>query len=287
MEQQIQRVLVKLGENLKVLAFKQIRGGEISDTFYAKTSDREYFIKFKQGATSSFFECEVEGLLELQKSQMVRTPEVYGFGEIENYAFLVMEWISGHRSQNSLQQLGESIARLHQVTGTAFGFKSDNMVGNFPQFNKLNDSWIDFYRDSRLLPQMEIANKKGLLPKETLKKLDRLLGGLDKWLPANCSPSLLHGDLWDGNWLAGPGGVPYLIDPAVYYGHYEVELAYTELFGRFPDEFYHAYKEVHPISPDYADRRELYQIYQLINHLNHFGLRYLEPINQVLKYYVG
>jgi fructosamine-3-kinase len=134
---------------------------------------------------------------------------------------------------------------------------------------------------------MRLAQRNDALPAERLRRLEILLARLDEWLPPDPPASLLHGDLWGGNWLVTSAGQPALIDPAVYYGHREADLAFTELFGGFPPAFYAAYREAWPLDPGYADRKELYNLYHLLNHLNLFGEGYGSSVDIILRRYTG
>ncbi|HSH81210.1 MAG TPA: fructosamine kinase family protein, partial [Herpetosiphonaceae bacterium] len=144
------------------------------------------------------------------------------------------------------------------------------------------------FRERRLRPQMDLARAGGRLPATRERLLDRLLERLDRWIDHRPEPpSLIHGDLWGGNWLTNTNGRPALIDPAVYYGHREAELAMCRLFGGFPDTFFAAYDEAWPPLPGRDERLPLLQLYHLLNHLNLFGEGYGGQVDGVLRRYVG
>ena len=151
------------------------------------------------------------------------------------------------------------------------------------QENTPEHSWIIFFRNHRLIPQFKKAEV--WFDSSDRKRISRLLDNLEDDLQEPDFPSLLHGDLWSGNYITGKDGEAWLIDPAVYVGHAEADLAMTELFGGFPQRFYGAYNEVNPIDPGFRDRRDLYNLYHLLNHLNLFGGSYLEPVKQILRVY--
>ncbi|HMQ31833.1 MAG TPA: fructosamine kinase family protein, partial [Chloroflexaceae bacterium] len=183
--------------------------------------------------------------------------------------------------------LGEQLAALHRHSAPVFGLERDNFIGGSPQPNGRLVSWPAFFRERRLLPQLDLAAANGLLPAARRRALERLAGRLDDLLASAEPPALIHGDLWGGNVVGAPGGAPALIDPAVSYSHREAELAFTELFGGFTPRFYAAYNAAWPLDPGYADRRDLLNLYHLLNHLNLFGEGYGLQVDQVLRRYVG
>lgn len=242
----------------------------------------------------------------------VRVPQVYAHGPATGGrpAFIVMEWIergslrSGDFSRPAAETakavttkgrtlapgevLGWQLAALHRTTADAYGLDHNNYCGDTPQDNRWASSWIEFYGQRRLGFQMELAGRRGLLPRQRRQRLERLIGMLDHWIDENaCRPALLHGDLWSGNWLVDAANQPVLIDPAVYYGDREAELAMCRLFGGFPPEFYRAYDEAWPPAPGRDERIPLYQLYHLLNHLNLFGEAYGGQVDSVLSRYVG
>lgn len=283
----IAQAVREAGENDEILDIRSVSGGEINEAFKVSTKgSHHYFVKLNKQMQGDFFESEKEGLELLRSSQTIAIPKVYFCGEVDGTACLVLEWIEGSQTGETVGELGQQTALMHQNHGEAYGLEEDNYLGTFEQPNGWHDDWVAFYRDKRLSIQVELAEKKGRLNLKRRKGLEQILSRLGKWIPSDVAPSLLHGDLWGGNWLAGTNGKPYLIDPAVYYGHHEVELAFTELFGGFPQRFYDTYREVHPISREYEDRRELYQLYYLLVHLNAFGESYGGSVDRVIKKYV-
>lgn len=270
-----------------------VSGGDIGQSFRLETPAGRYFLKFRTEAPAGIFTAERDGLERLARnSRSVQIPEVIAHEgpEKTGTGWILMEWIepSSIQPHGMAETLGRGLAELHQHTSSVYGLERNNFIGLLPQPNRQREKWADFYRDCRLLPQMEIAGKRNRLPPDRNRLLNRLLDRLDNWLDdSTISPSLLHGDLWGGNWMVGPGGAPYLIDPAVYYGHREVDLAFTELFGGFPNRFYDAYREAFPLKTDYQDRKPLYQLYYLLVHLNHFGESYGSSVDRILKRYAG
>jgi fructosamine-3-kinase len=283
----LQEALYSIGDFSPIQQYRRVHGGDINDSFYVQSEKQQYFIKIRRSLPPRFFQCEAMGLETLREANVINVPFVYGVNETNDYGFLILEWIEGEETSKTAEQLGYAVARLHQCYGPSFGFVEDNYIGLLPQKNGWYDNWIDYFRECRLLPQLRLAEQKGRMPAQRRNKLEKLLSSLERWLPKDCSPSLLHGDLWGGNWIAGANGVPYLIDPAVFYGHYEFEIAFTELFGGFPSRFYETYNELMPLSSDYHERKQLYQLFYLLVHLNLFGETYGSAVDRVLQRYVG
>ena len=206
-------------------------------------------------------------------------------------AYLVLEWIEtdGARSHDAtMEDFGARLAAMHRHTASQHGLEIDNFIGRLPQRNTPDPSWSAFYRDQRIRPQMEMARQRGLLPKRREDLLTRLMDRLPDLLDdAAIQPALLHGDLWGGNYLIDDQGEAVLIDPAVYYGHREMDLAMTALFGGFSRRFYEAYAAAYPLDPGYDERQPLYQLYYILAHLNLFGESYGGRVDSLAAYYVG
>ncbi|MGA8261817.1 MAG: fructosamine kinase family protein [Arenicellales bacterium] len=249
-----------------------IGGGCINRAVRLSDGWRSYFVKLNEPASVDMFEAEREGLATLAAAGAVRVPAPLAAGSTTGFAFLVLELIPLRRlSRDGWAALGEQLAALHRSTAPQFGWHRSNTIGATPQTNPWTASWIEFWRRHRLGYQLEIAAGRGL-DAATLSRgkelLDRLGGLLADYHPR---PSLLHGDLWSGNVAADEQGGPVLFDPAVYYGDREADLAMSELFGRFDEAFYQAYREAWPPDPGYESRKTLYNLYHVLNHFNLFG----------------
>jgi protein-ribulosamine 3-kinase len=215
---------------------------------------------------------EAEGLRELASAHAVRIPQVFASGVRGDEAFLEIERIEVTRPTAACEALlGEQLAAQHRITKPCFGWHRDNTIGLTPQPNGWMESWVGFFRERRLGFQLELAYHNGFATllqaqgERLLEALPLLLSGHEP------QPSLLHGDLWAGNWLAGEGGVPFIFDPAVYYGDREADLAMTHLFGGFGASFYRAYESTWPLEKGHERRRDLYNLYHVLNHANLFG----------------
>ncbi|MBO8172854.1 MAG: fructosamine kinase family protein [Bacillaceae bacterium] len=278
-----------MGEDGPICGIRPVSGGSISRAYQVETGRGTYFVKINTEAPPALFTREAEGLTLLKKSGAVRVPEVYHVSlPAAATGYIVMEWVEGSRTAGTEEELGRNVACLHQVTGPDFGLEQDNYIGRLPQPNGWDRDWITFLREKRLGYQAKLAENNGYFPANRRRKMDHLLASLDRWIDVKqVKPSLLHGDLWGGNWMTGSGGMPYLIDPAVFYGDREFELAFTELFGGYSSVFYQAYREVYPLSPGYEERKEIYQLYYLLVHLNLFGESYGSSVDRILNRYVG
>ena len=191
-----------------------------------------------------------------------------------------------------MEELGFQFAKLHYFSGEKFGFPEDNYLGDSPQSNSPSKNgsinWPTFYVENRLQFQAALAVKNGYMTPELQNLLELLYNKIPELLSGTeDKPSLLHGDLWSGNYLIDKNGRSWLIDPAVYYGHREADLAMTSLFGGFSKTFYSAYESAFPLAPGYAEREPLYQLYHLLNHLNLFGTGYYRQVISILKRFAG
>lgn len=226
---------------------------------------------------------EADGLKALAECSAVRIPQVLKAEEWNGETYLLMEWLGfGPKTDRAAASLGEQLARQHRVCGRQFGWRRDNFIGATPQFNALNDDWISFFREHRLGFQLRLAAEngyRGALQEHGAHLLEKLPAFFRDYTP---KPSLLHGDLWGGNWGVLETGEPVIFDPAVYYGDRETDLAMTELFGGFGPEFYSAYNAAWPLDAGYRVRRDLYNLYHILNHLNLFGGGYLQQAERMM-----
>lgn len=277
------------GDATRIVDKQPVYGGDINQTFKLTLSNgRSVFMKSNAPNNLSFFEAEANGLEALRQTETIGVPQVLGIGADKNISFLLMEYLeAAPRISGYWEVFGRELAALHRADckhlAGSFGFFEDNYIGASPQKNTPMPSWVDFFRECRLLPQIRMAEQyfDPGLRRLCIKLLDRL----DSYLPEPEFPSLLHGDLWSGNASPGSDGKAWIYDPAAYVGHHEAELAMTELFGRNPEEFYRAYHEITSIDSCYRDRKDIYNLYHLLNHLNLFGGSYLDSVRQILSRY--
>ena len=287
------------GSSIAITDTERLSGGDINKAYGLTLNNGQHvFMKANAKDKAAFFTAEAAGLTAIARTKAIATPDILctgtDDGEDVGYSFLLLKYIKrGNPAKNYWEDFASNLAVMHKADTNAFiaagtnrfGFFQDNFIGARPQLNTPSDSWISFFRDSRLVPQFKAADS--YFGTEDRTKITRLLDHLDDFLIEPEKPSRLHGDLWSGNVMCGPDGKAMLIDPACYVGHAEADLAMTELFGGFPTAFYEAYREANPLQPGYENRRDLYNLYQLLNHLNLFGPTYLSPVLSIVDEYVG
>lgn len=281
------------GSEVSIKSKQSVAGGDINEAYRLLLSNgEEVFLKINNGAGENFFRAEANGLLAL-KDAGANVPEVLGLGnEPTGERFLLLSYErSDWPAQDYWTLLGHNLANIHRAKTISwtregvYGFYEDNFIGATKQKNSPMPGWTEFFRDNRLGWQMELADH--YFDKEDRRLCHKLLEKLGDFLVEPQFPSLLHGDLWNGNVMPDRFGKPMLIDPAVYVGHHEADIAMTELFGGFSHIFYNAYHEIVPKESGYAERRDIYNLYHLLNHLNLFGGSYLAAVRRILKRYVG
>lgn len=273
-------ILDTLGRGTPI-RMERVGGGCIADARLAYFADgTSVFVKTAR-SIQGMFEAEAQGLRELASAGVIRIPRVLAVG----VDALVLERINpAPEKPGFFESFGRAFARLHQHRGAAPGFSSDNFIGSTPQINTPLEApgWPEFFLQQRLRFQVRLTVKNGFggeLESLLNRAEDKIAGLLGE---SNETPSLLHGDLWSGNFMVDDQGEACLIDPAVYYGHREADLAMTRLFGGFPADFYRAYEELTPLAPGHRRRLPVYQLYHLLNHLNLFGRAYFAQCRQIL-----
>jgi len=263
-----------------------VSGGDIASVFKATTDQKTYLVKYQSSPTAlSMLQAEERGLETIAKTKTIATPQLYGTHLFGEGALLLMDFIpSKGATPKDYEKLGKQLAQLHQCTAKNFGSTSDNYIGSLPQSNRQQEDWTTFYVEERLLPQLQLALTNNYLHAKEIPSKEAMMTYCAPLLQ-NVQPSLIHGDLWSGNYLIATDGTPYLIDPAVYYGHGEVDIAMSQLFGGFGPAFYEAYFATHPVKDKEAfqKRNDLYQLYYLLVHLNLFGRSYYRSVKDILQ----
>ncbi len=247
-------------------------GGCINSAYRLEGEGGAYFVKLNRKELCPMFEAEAEGLREIAATKTVRVPAPVCWGVAHDRAYLVMESLNLRPGRGACDRImGQRLAAMHEVEKPYFGWFRDNTIGSTPQPNRRHGDWIEFWAERRLGFQLELAASQGYgrsLQREGEKLRERLPVFFAGYNP---KPSLLHGDLWGGNYAADETGEPVIFDPACYYGDREADIAMTELFGGFGKDFYAAYAESYPLEAGYATRKLLYNLYHILNHLNLFG----------------
>lgn len=276
------------GKPATIVSRSPVSGGCIANGLRLETSTgRRYFCKQSATLPPAMFTAEARGLLALRCDGGPRVPQPVAVFTGGRESFILMEWVEAGRASGGFQRrFGGKLARMHRtLAGDRFGFEADNFIGSTPQPNPWSDSWLAFFAEQRLGFQTRRAVDAGRLDARTARAVESIMGRVGDLLVEPPRPSLLHGDLWGGNFLCDSTVEPVLIDPAVYYGHPEADLAMTELFGGFGADFYGGYREVSPLQPGYRDRRDLYNLYHMLNHLNIFGHGYLAGVQSIVGRY--
>jgi len=253
---------------------QSLSGGCINSAFKLEGKGGSYFVKHNSADLLNMFIAEAAGLEAMAETNTIRVPKPICHGIADNQSYLVMEYIrfgGGH----SIEQLGEQLAEMHRCTSDQFGFHINNTIGSTHQDNTLHDDWVSFWQQRRLGFQLELAKKNGCghrLSSSGEKLLELIPQFFTDYQP---QPSLLHGDLWGGNYSYTSDGQPVIFDPATYYGDREADIAMTECFGGFGGGFYAAYNSAWQLDEGYSIRKTLYNLYHIINHFNLFGGGYL------------
>ncbi len=259
-----------------------VSGGSITPAFRLSAAGQSYFLKYATNPSPGFFAAEAAGLEQLRRAQSaLKVPHVAGRGRLGDAEWLILEWLDPVRGQTLSEELGRGLAALHRQQAAVWGWERDGFIGSLTQSNRRCSGWAEFWWKQRLLPQILLAEGyfQGKAWQEDLPAaLDRVLAPAEEE-----GPSLLHGDLWSGNVMATVDG-PAIFDPACYFGHREVDLAMTELFGGFEADFYAAYDEAWRRLPGYSGRRAAYQLYYLLVHVNLFGASYVPRTTDTLRH---
>lgn len=314
-------VFPSLGDALNALASgaslearRPVGGGDINRAYRLTLSDgTELFAKTNASSLLPMYEAEAEGLAAMRATGTIGVADVLAIGldpaEFgQDATFLLLRWMdSGSRRADFWEVFAEELAAMHAAdtsfvfagkTGAPpavsavqpapqYGFSINNYIGSTPQINTPKGSWVDFFRECRLHPQVRMAYDAGYLERSAMRQADAVMEQLESLLPEPDYPSLLHGDLWGGNYMTGPDGKAWLIDPAAYVGHREADLAMTELFGGFAPAFYSAYRSIAHVDAGYSERRDLYNLYHLLNHVNLFGYSYVGSVLRILNRFGG
>ncbi|MEO1020957.1 MAG: fructosamine kinase family protein [Bacteroidota bacterium] len=268
---------------IRIHRYQPVSGGDINQAFRVTTKEgAPLFLKHHEHPPEGMFEAEARGLdlLHAANSGLV-IPSVIACSA----HYLLLEWIEEEpRSETSSKALGVGLVQLHKTTDPCFGLDHDNYIGRLNQVNTSTEDWADFFIRFRIEPQLKQAIDSSLLPSSLINNLDTLSARMPHLFPEE-PPALLHGDLWSGNYFGTTNGRASVFDPAVYFGHREVDIAMTRLFGGFSSVFYQAYQAAYPLESGWEQRLELWNLYPILVHVNLFGGGYTSQAQRILKTY--
>ena len=269
---------------VEIIDSKGVGGGCINETLVLQTTQGKYFIKYNSAtAYPGMFEKEAAGLKILSDTKTLVLPEVIGSGETGKHAFLLLQYIENRTPVKDFWNgFGTGLTALHSNTSEYFGLDYDNYIGSLPQSNKRHADFYSFFISERIEPLLKEARNKGVFSQSDTRFFDSLFKSLHNIIPAE-KPALLHGDLWSGNFMVTTNGSPCLIDPAVYYGHREADIAMTQLFGEFHTEFYNAYNQSWAMEKGWQQRMDIFNLYPLLVHVNLFGGSYARQVLQIIR----
>lgn len=273
-----------LQNEISITSFHNISGGCINDCYHIQTTEKEFFLKVNDAATyPGMFAAEVKGLTLLENACPGFTPEVILQYEEANTQYLILAYhTSKRREKNYWQRFANNLALVHQNANNYFGLDHTNYIGALPQINTPTESWIDFFMQHRITHLLSQVIDKGLLEKSITKKFDSLFSKLDSIFPKE-KPALLHGDLWGGNHITGNDGFGKIIDPAVYYGHREMDIAMMQLFGGFDTDVFAFYNDIFPLATGWQQRMDICNLYPLLVHVLLFGGSYAQQVRYIVK----
>jgi len=269
------------------ISHSSVGGGCINECFKISTTQETYFVKINSATKyPKMFEKEALGLKQLAEANVIRIPDVVALGSNDNYSFLVLEHINSKGQKDDFwNDFAYKLAKLHKKTSELFGLDHDNYIGSLQQSNQQHANWIDFFILERLEPLVKIAYNKRLIDNKLNKQFNILYSKLNSLIPQEC-PSLIHGDLWSGNFISDENGEVCIIDPAVYYGHREAEIAFTKMFGGFSHSFYEYYNDYFPLEKDWQKRIDLFNLYPALVHLILFGSSYYSLVKHNIQQYL-
>jgi len=270
-----------------ILNYQSVVGGDINEAFALQTQKGTFFLKFNTNAFAKrMFEVEALGLKHLAKAQVITIPKVIANGSVNGIGYLLLEYISTQNpAANFWENFGTTLAQMHQQSAVYFGLDHDNFIGRLSQSNQQHSNWVSFYESERIRPQLAFAERRKLIVPALKGKFETLFKKWNSIFPEE-PPALIHGDLWNGNYIIGQNGKVVLIDPAISYAHRELDLAMTKLFGGFSPTFYKAYHNSYPLQTGWEERMDIYQLYFLLVHVNLFGGSYLPSVKRIVEKYV-
>lgn len=277
------------GQQIALQKKVQLGGGCINHAMRLECNVGSFFLKWNSSCAEDMFLKEAAGLEEMYDVENIylKIPKVIWAKKVDELpGFLLMEYLQPTGITSGYdEKLGRGLAIMHQKKASAYGFKHNNYCGLTPQDNRWNVSWIDFFGRQRIKHLLELIKRSRGLTSEDENKYYKLIEHLPEILSHKTVPSLIHGDLWSGNYMYTLNG-PALIDPAVYYADREMELSIVTMFGGFSRRFWDAYREMYPMLDGWQERNTLYQLYHVLNHYYLFGGGYISQANQIVRHFI-
>jgi fructosamine-3-kinase len=276
------QAVVQSAMGQEVFDIAPLGGGCVGQVYQVRLASGERMVAKIDERPSPTLAVEAAMLRYLKRQSQLPVPDVL----FNNDRLLLMELLPGdsHFNDSAQEHAAELLAELHNLKGPAFGFEKDTLIGGLSQPNPWTSSWLQFFREHRLLYMAVEARRSDRLPQATLRRLQSFAENLERWLEEPDQPSLIHGDVWTTNVLAVGDSITGFVDPAIYYAHPEIELAFTTLFGTFGDSFFRRYQELRPIAPGFFEvRRYIYNLYPLLVHVRLFGGSYVYSVDQTLQ----
>lgn len=276
----------KFGNQCNINKSNKVSGGSINEAFKLSTSCGEFFLKYNfTSRYPAMFDKESRGIKILKDTSTVKVPMILASGSSEPYSYLLMEYIQpAQHAREYWDVFAKQLAELHKHKNNEYGLDHDNYIGSLIQRNNTSADLVNFLVTQRFEPLVQSARDKQLLTANDIHYFKNLFNKLEELIPYE-EPTLLHGDLWSGNLIVNESGMPVVIDPAVYYGHREFDIAMTRLFGGFPERFYVLYNEFYPLIKGWEDRIDLNQLYPLLVHVILFGQSYTSQVRYIIKKY--
>ena len=263
---------------------ESVHGGDINQAHKLTfDSGSIAFLKWNQNAQEDMFKVEAKGLGLLRTANTnLSIPKTLAISE----KYLLLDWIQEDGGKpDSSHAFGVELAKLHSKSNSSFGLDHDNFIGKLKQSNTYHSNWPDFFALERIEPQVKMGVESGKLTRSLLRDIEQLYKKLGSIFPRE-EPALLHGDLWSGNFMFTKSGEASIYDPAVYFGHREMDLSMTRLFGGFSSDFYNGYNDQFPLEPGFEDRVTLCNLYPILVHANLFGGSYCRQAENIVKNYV-
>jgi fructosamine-3-kinase len=269
---------------LHLLTYEKQSGGDINRSYCLHCREGKFFVKINSANKFPLMlEKEARGLNALRNTAALIVPHVIQYGVVNEQQYLILEWMeAGPPGEKFWENFGRGLALIHKNFHPSFGWNEDNYIGSLRQKNERHETWSAFYTHCRIMPLVNLLHGQGTYTLSEVNTFKEFCGKLDELFPKE-PPSMVHGDLWSGNFLITKHGDASIFDPAVYYGNREMDIGMTKLFGGFDSRFYDAYHEAFPLQDGWQQRIRLTQLYALLVHAVLFGGQYIAAPLEIIK----